>query len=900
MLSWLRGLRGLWALSAFLALWGGGGVGLRAQAQTPPPPPDAEFDARFTAGLRALSDERLPAARGEFVAARELADRVSASRRPVATFAAELMLVEVVLFAGQLADADVHERLLAVIERATVSGAWSAAGAERLRLRALVSRWKTGGTERFRAKLPAADREWLMRADFFTAVPARRLAGLEDAARVLRFQLGVGTAHELRQLRELTAAAMASSDSATDSEWSRTILATLARYHGERRSLDRAQVFVERLPADESRVLRAWLLLQREDHDRALAIARQLQADHHPQADQLLGEVLERLGRYDEALQCYGRALAAAGGEAARAAALNGRGDCLLALGRLGEARTAYESIERDLGSAVALVLPGEFPGGPAAAIGLAAEYAETIKDLGRLAELGGDNAAANARYIDALECGELLRSQLVHDPFGASWLRIHSDQRTAIDGVLRTCGDEAVGWEVVHALELGRGRGALDLAARSGVAIDRAELQRLVERLVTANDPAVVQQVARELEALRVPSRAAAERATVPSAHDLRQAAYRRPDHAVLSWWFGVDEAWLLVLRGVRVQSFPLGPVAACRDAVAAAFRAVATPSGDPAGLERAANVLLPAAAREVVAGVDVVVAIADPAMARLPLAALPVDGQPLGVRHALVQTPSLAVLGLLEERGRSGAGTVVVEAPPTTELTNRLRLDPLQFAARECEAVRTARRATTDGSVVHLRGPAATFDGVVRRAPDLLHIAAHAIDCPGLPTQSVLLLADGPHAMGSLGSLELPGSLVVLSACSAAAGEQRGDEGVIGLVEGLFAAGARGVVAPVAAVNQQATADFMAVFHHELAGGMSAAAALRAARARLWANGSGNYAHPHYWGAFTLFGDAPLPRPPRAPNAWIAPQWLLVLGLALLGGWLLLPRQQRRVGLR
>jgi hypothetical protein len=77
--------------------------------------------------------------------------------------------------------------------------------------------------------------------------------------------------------------------------------------------------------------------------------------------------------------------------------------------------------------------------------------------------------------------------------------------------------------------------------------------------------------------------------------------------------------------------------------------------------------------------------------------------------------------------------------------------------------------------------------------------------------------------------------------------------------------------------AVNQQATCDLMGQMHYWLAQGETTAAALRRARQALAA--SVNYAHPHYWAGFAVFGgrDGPGTR-----TVWMAAG----LGLVLLVG--------------
>jgi len=190
-----------------------------------------------------------------------------------------------------------------------------------------------------------------------------------------------------------------------------------------------------------------------------------------------------------------------------------------------------------------------------------------------------------------------------------------------------------------------------------------------------------------------------------------------------------------------------------------------------------------------------------------------------------------------------------VVVDSVEDDGTTERLGLPRLAFSRREADAVEREL-----GPASRVRGREATLDAIrAALGPDgveLLHLSAHATMHPSVPTASSLLLADGPAPFATFADLPLAGALVVLSACTSAGSAARGGEGVVGLSWGPLAAGARGVVAAGYEVNQQATADLMAVLHHERARGCSTAEALRAARARLSA--LPNYAHPHYWAGF------------------------------------------------
>jgi CHAT domain-containing protein len=135
------------------------------------------------------------------------------------------------------------------------------------------------------------------------------------------------------------------------------------------------------------------------------------------------------------------------------------------------------------------------------------------------------------------------------------------------------------------------------------------------------------------------------------------------------------------------------------------------------------------------------------------------------------------------------------------------------------------------------------------------VLHVSAHALVRSVVPSESLLLLADGGVPLPALAELPLRGATVVLSACSSAAGKAHGGEGEASLLWGPLGAGARAVVASLWPVNQQATCDLMGQFHHWLARGSGEAEALRLARATLAA--APNYAHPHYWAGFAAFGS-------------------------------------------
>jgi CHAT domain-containing protein/Flp pilus assembly protein TadD len=102
----------------------------------------------------------------------------------------------------------------------------------------------------------------------------------------------------------------------------------------------------------------------------------------------------------------------------------------------------------------------------------------------------------------------------------------------------------------------------------------------------------------------------------------------------------------------------------------------------------------------------------------------------------------------------------------------------------------------------------------------------------------------------------LKLPADLVTLSACETGLGERIPGEGLVGLPQAFFAAGATRILVSLWAVNDLATARLMKIFYHEyLKRGLSPAAALREAQKAMW-EGSLQHA-PFYWGGFEIQGD-------------------------------------------
>lgn len=701
--------------------------------------------------------------------------------------------------------------------------------------------------------------------------------------RLLRADLLAWRGDEAAALREWTAVSArlreGSASSPTvglDDAWADKCHDALVWHLVERREYERAAVYAGFLREESLHKNYAAILAnQRGDHTVTVAM---LEGTRDPRLLLLLGDALEQLGRFDEAKVAYQQALAGARDDRElRAAASNGLGDCHRRANPSDPARAAtlYEE-------SLALLA------GLTTRKGLA-ELAENHKDLGLLAEAEGDGAAAHANYRRALAALERARADLALDPFGQTFLE--PQFLAAVDGALRTAGAvDLRPLEVMALLESVKARSLLDRVTVPPGQEPSADLVAAVRRLARARDATEAAAERLEVERLR------ALQAQRPDGHGhpfamagLRELARLAPV-VFVSYWIGEDEGWLVWSRGHsssggRAGVVSLGPAPALRAHIRAAWLAVATPDGASwAALDPAAEALLPAAVRdELPAGARVVVC-PDEETGRVPFEALRIDGEPLGVRCAVERAPSLTVWARLRDRvgawGIAGPVVVVDSVATSAAAAAELGVDPLRFSAAEGDLV-----AAAWPQAHRVRGADATLAGVTRALgttpTGLLHLSAHALVRGAVPSESLLLLADGGVPLPALAEWPLAGATVVLSACSSGVGAARGGEGDASLLWGPLGAGARCVIASVWQVNQQATCDLMGQVHHWLARGIDEAESLRRARRTLME--SPNYAHPHYWAGFAAFGarelDASVGR-----RAW-AIVFLVLAGVSGLG---------------
>jgi CHAT domain-containing protein len=187
-----------------------------------------------------------------------------------------------------------------------------------------------------------------------------------------------------------------------------------------------------------------------------------------------------------------------------------------------------------------------------------------------------------------------------------------------------------------------------------------------------------------------------------------------------------------------------------------------------------------------------------------------------------------------------------------------------PLPFSRKEALAI--AREA--QGNATCFLGREANSGLVLQgglRPFRMLHFSVHSLLAMNDPQESALVLSSVDptgrkierlvHA-GEIARLDLPADLVVLSACSTGLGAEIRGEGLVGLTQAFFSAGASSVVASLWDVHDLGTSELMTYFYRNLLRNkLPPAAALR--EAQLTLRKQKGWSSPYYWSGFVLQGE-------------------------------------------
>ncbi|HYK03821.1 MAG TPA: CHAT domain-containing protein [Thermoanaerobaculia bacterium] len=244
--------------------------------------------------------------------------------------------------------------------------------------------------------------------------------------------------------------------------------------------------------------------------------------------------------------------------------------------------------------------------------------------------------------------------------------------------------------------------------------------------------------------------------------------------------------------------------------------------------------------------------VLIPDGALQSLPFATLVLPDQTFLIqRQPLAIAPSASVF--LRALPRADLYAVVAVAQPAPG-----GYQALHRAAGEVTAM---KREYAQSRV--FVGPECSPSRFLEEAAEagLLHFAGHAKLDVHTPARSALVF-ESANGDAELLSVERIANtrlnrnpVVVLAACSTGRGKLRRTEGLDSLASAFLQAGARGVVATLSDVNDDASARLFRTFHHNLRRGARLADALRDAQlVQLQANPNDN--RPSVWGTAVVIG--------------------------------------------
>jgi CHAT domain-containing protein len=219
----------------------------------------------------------------------------------------------------------------------------------------------------------------------------------------------------------------------------------------------------------------------------------------------------------------------------------------------------------------------------------------------------------------------------------------------------------------------------------------------------------------------------------------------------------------------------------------------------------------------------------------------------------HTMVVAPSAAIHTELASR------TVTVKRALRLLLVAGAKarqgeLGYLSGADREADAIAalyrdTVRLSPRDGKADVFGGDAATAD--------VIHFTGHASSDNG---RGPALLTSGAGVEDRLDIRSIAAAnlrqtrVVVLAACSTAAGEERAREGSISIARAFLAAGVPSVVATLWPIDDRAAADFFPRLHRHLARGLPPGEALRFAQIE---SIHGREAPPFMWAAVQVIGS-------------------------------------------
>jgi CHAT domain-containing protein len=168
--------------------------------------------------------------------------------------------------------------------------------------------------------------------------------------------------------------------------------------------------------------------------------------------------------------------------------------------------------------------------------------------------------------------------------------------------------------------------------------------------------------------------------------------------------------------------------------------------------------------------------------------------------------------------------------------------------FADFAAQASAASGEGLQDFKIIHF----ATHSLIDVNHPELSRIAFSQVSREGKPqTPGFLMLKD-------IYRMRLSSDLVVLSSCRGATGRQQAGEGPMSLSRAFLFAGSKAVLATLWEVDDEATAELMALFYkYMLEDKLPPISALKKAQDQFRHHPVARLQNPYYWAGFELYGD-------------------------------------------
>ena len=346
-------------------------------------------------------------------------------------------------------------------------------------------------------------------------------------------------------------------------------------------------------------------------------------------------------------------------------------------------------------------------------------------------------------------------------------------------------------------------------------------------------------------------------------SAAELRQVAARSKT-VLLSYWLGRTRSYLWVIgaEGIHLTRIP-----AAAAEIAALVRqyngvigdALADPIASPGNagdqlydlLVKPVSAWLPAGTRAIL--------VVDGALHALNFETLPVAG---ATRHYWIQdvevqmAPGLSMLAA-PHSSAPGPPSLLLIGDPVAHAAN---FPALKYAGAEIANI--SRHFPGATVLTEAQASPAAYASATPRRFSFVHFATHASANLESPLDSAVILS-GPDDGFKLyardvADVPLHAELVTVSACRSAGERIYSGEGLVGFAWAFLHAGSSRVIAGLWDVDDRSTSDVMDQLYAGLAAGHPPAQALRAAKLKLL-DKKGNYGKPYYWGPFQLFTVVP-----------------------------------------